>query len=127
MGDKRFVLPLRDPEFEQFRDPNYIKKTFYGKAFYMGSQITAVSLAMDSELNGSEYKVLLFLIGNMNFQNNVVMPQAFIAEKLSMTQAQVSKTLKKLIEMMYIEKTLVSGNNAYHIEDFVAKKGKVKK
>jgi len=123
MGDNRYVLPVRDPDFDQYKDKNYIKKTFYGRAFYMASQRTAETLATDKELNGSEYKVLLFLLSKMDFNNNAMLKQSFIAEKLSMNQAQVSKSVKKLIDMMYIEKTVINGSNGYHVEDFVAKKG----
>jgi predicted transcriptional regulator len=127
MADKRFVLCLREEGSSRFKDLNYIKQTFYGKDFYMASQLTAKHLAQAEDLNGTDIKVLLYLLSQIDFDNLAMVTQSHIAREMNVKQSQVSKALKKLEELMYIDKRNVGGNNAYYIEPFVAKKGTVKK
>lgn len=72
-------------------------------------------LSKDKSLNGSDQRVLLYLISKVDEEYKAMVKQAFIAFKLSMSQAQVSNSLKKLTNSGYISKIMFQGNKCYKI------------
>ena len=122
MSDPRYAFTVNEPP-APYKNTSFVESV-YRKGYYMATQFSAESLSKQKEFTCSDYRVLLFLLSKMNMAGYAIMPQSYISTELEMTQAQVSKSLKKLNEMTYIQKTVHNGANAYYIEDFVASRRK---
>lgn len=72
-------------------------------------------LSKDKSLNGSDQRVLCYLMSKVDEEYKAMVKQAFIAFRLSMSQAQVSNSLKKLTNGGYITKMMFQGNKCYKI------------
>lgn len=74
-----------------------------------------------------DFKVLLFVLNNMEWDNIFQMSQGAIAEALAMQQPNVSKSMQKLIAMDLIR---VIGNigrqNIYRVSPYLALKSRAK-
>ena len=78
-------------------------------------QRTATEIAKESELHGTEYKVLLILFGRMEYDNCASVTQKYIAHALGIEQPQVSKAIKKLLACGAISKEAPTGIIKYRI------------
>ena len=54
------------------------------------------SLAMDTELDGVDLRVFLYLTSCLDFENFLQVPQMEIAEKLGRRRAHISRSMAKL-------------------------------
>jgi DNA-binding MarR family transcriptional regulator len=57
-----------------------------------------ITLAQDKDITGGCYRVLFILLGQLDFENYIYVPQKEIAEKLDMDPAQVSRSIKLLVQ-----------------------------
>lgn len=89
----------------------------------MADQQASVMLAKDTTLHGTEYKVLLYLAGVMDFHNQVIASQSHIARELGMKQPQVSEAINKLVAAGAVTKINVLGTNGYCVDAAFALKG----
>lgn len=87
------------------------------------NQKACLLLAKNDTLHGTEYKVLLYLTGVMDFKNQVIASQTHIAKELGMKQPQVSEAINKLVTAGAIRKISILGSNGYYIEPVYAIKG----
>jgi DNA-binding MarR family transcriptional regulator len=78
----------------------------------------------DLDLTKHEYRTILFILGDMNFENYFYGTQTYIAEKLKIAQPDVSKTLKLLESKGLIFKENVNGRRSIRVSAVVAWKGK---
>ena len=62
----------------------------------MSFQDAFIKLAADRTIKGEQLRVLLYLIGKLDFENWVHVPQAEIADVLGMTAPQVSRSIAAL-------------------------------
>jgi DNA-binding MarR family transcriptional regulator len=90
------------------------------------------SLAMDDgliilsqlDLTRHEYRVMLFLISQMDFDNYCLMTQSFMSEKLSIAQSNISKTLKSLESKKLIFRELTDRGKVIRVSAVIAWRGK---
>jgi DNA-binding transcriptional ArsR family regulator len=66
------------------------------EGWVMSFQDAFIKLAMDRTIKGEQMRVLLYLIGKLDFENWIHVPQAEIAEVLGMTAPQVSRAIASL-------------------------------
>jgi|ADWX01.1.fsa_nt_gi Firmicute plasmid replication protein (RepL). len=55
------------------------------------------------ELNGEQTKVLLIMLGDLEYENYILIPQKQIAETLGMLKANVSRSVKALINIGVVQ------------------------
>ncbi len=118
-----FKLFSLDDETGEVNEISKKTKRKFGKGFYMGDQISAEEIAADKDLCGNDMRVFWFLLSKIDYDNIAIVTQHFIAEKIDIPQANVSRSIKKLCQKHYIEKVIVNGNNAYSISKHFAVKG----
>ncbi len=63
----------------------------------------ALGLAVDKELSATDFRVLLGIIGNLSYENLVNISQQELEKQLSISQANISKSVKKLISKGYLQ------------------------
>ena len=87
----------------------------------------ALGLAMDKQLSGTDFRVLLAIIGNVGYENIVNISQQELQKQLSITQANISKSIKKLISKGYLQIVDTIGRrNIYMLNPSVAFKSRAK-
>ena len=78
------------------------------------------------ELNNREYRIFGYLLGIMEFENWINIPQREIAKELHIHYTDVSKAIKGLREKGYIEVIKKGRENYYRINPEIAWKGNLK-
>jgi len=73
-----------------------VKHNPYATGWIMNSQEALEILASDSELSKEAYKVLIFLMSRLDFQNWINIFQKEIAEKLNIKKQNVSRAISLL-------------------------------
>ena len=63
----------------------------------------ALGLAVDRDLSGTDFRVLLAIIGNLGYENILNISQQELEKQLSISQADISKSIKKLISKGYLQ------------------------
>ena len=87
----------------------------------------ALGLAMDKELLGTDLRILLAIIGNVGYENIVNISQQELQKQLNITQANISKSIKKLISKGYLQVVDTIGRrNIYMLNPNVAFKSRAK-
>ena len=111
-----------------------IRRKWQGADFFIGFQSGFIALAkmrVDKEQKkgvGAEAKnVLLFLLGKMEYENQVSVSQIEIARELGMKKQNVSRAIKALIEggVLKVEDPLRKRRLRLKIDDQYAWKGKL--
>lgn len=118
---KQLFLSSVDTETGEIKELRAVKSK--GRNFYMSDQSASVLLAKNETLHGTEYKVLLYLAGVMDFKNQVIASQTHIAKELGMKQPQVSEAINKLVVAGVLQKINILGTNGYYVEPAYAVKG----
>lgn len=91
--------------------------------FFMGNNNAAEDLALDTRLSKIDYKILLYLIGNMDYSNNVYTTISALAEKFGMQRSYISLSIKNLSELSFVEVGKINGANTIHVSEYIASKG----
>ncbi len=76
----------------------YLKRN-YGRYFLE----EMVDIASNRDLNGTDLRVLLCIIGNLEYENILNISQKKLGEILNIKQQEVSKSVKKLLEKEYLQ------------------------
>ena len=63
----------------------------------------ALALAVDRDFSGTDFRVLLAIIGNLGYENIINISQQELGEQLNISQQNISKSLKKLIGKGYLQ------------------------
>jgi DNA-binding MarR family transcriptional regulator len=79
------------------------------------------------DLTRHEYRLILFLISEMEFDNCCYKTQAFMSEKLSIAQSNISKTLKLLESKGLIFREATNKGKTVRISAVLAWRGKTDK
>ena len=85
-------------EFEWFARINPTRKKITGGSWVANFQKAFEWLGL-SRLNGELWSVLATMIGRMDFNNYIRINQTALAKELHMKQSQVSRAIKKLLEL----------------------------
>lgn len=93
----------------------------------MGFQRAFLELAQ-KPLGGEAARVLLLILGAMEYSNEVTTPQAEIARKLGIRRQNVYRAIKVLVEQEVLleEKSADSGRRKLKLNHIYAWKGKLK-
>jgi hypothetical protein len=84
-------------------------------------------LAMNKDLNGTDIRVLLFILSIMEYENLLNTTQKALSEGLGIVQQEVSKSIKKLIEGGYLKIVDKNGRqNIYQLNPHLAFKSRAK-
>ena len=104
-----------------------VKKNPYSKGWIMNSQEALELLATDRELTGENYRVLLFLLSRLDFENWIQVTQSEIKEKLHMKKQNVSRAISLLEKKEIILKGPKVGRSyAFRLNPYFGWKGDVK-
>lgn len=91
--------------------------------FFMGNNNAAEDLALDTRLSKIDYKILLYLIGNMDYNNNVYTTISALAERFGMQRSYISLSIKNLSELSFVEVGKINGASTIHVSEYIASKG----
>lgn len=69
----------------------------YGTRWYMSNQDGAKAFAMDDEYTKNSYRVFMYLMSELDFENYLHIPQVRIAMILGMTPGNVSNAISLLV------------------------------
>ena len=95
--------------------------------WFMALQEGIEQLAKDCELTGEHYRVLLYLMSRLDFQNYIQVPQNDIAEALGMRKQNVSRAVKLLEQKNIILRgSKVGRSNTFRLSSNLGWKGNVK-
>ena len=104
-----------------------LKRNPYSGGWVMNAQEALEILAVDRDLKGETYRVLLFLLSRLDFENWIQVPQVEIALKLQMHKQDVNKAMKLLESKGIILKGPKAGRSyAFRLNPYYGWKGKVK-
>ncbi|KZN99328.1 replication/maintenance protein RepL [Bacillus badius] len=83
-----------------------------------------LSWMADAKLSYEEYRVILKLLGKLDFENYIRVTQTEIAKDLGMQQSNVARAIKGLLEQDIIRKGPKVGNsNTYRLNPHIGHKG----
>lgn len=104
-----------------------LKRNPYAGGWVMNSQEALEILATDRDLKGETYRVLLFLLSRLDFENWIQVPQTEIAERLEMHKQDVNKAVKLLESKgIILRGPKVGRSHAFRLNPYYGWKGKVR-
>jgi hypothetical protein len=80
-------------------------------------------LAKDVDLGGVDYRVLMYLIHSMEYENLVNVTQQYVADELNLAQPQVNRSIRKLTEKNYLKKHIYHGRMILAVNEGLVRKG----
>ena len=116
----REIVDFCDVEFS-YADRNILKN----KDFFFMFQKSLELIASCEELNGTDLKVFMFLLSQLDFENYIRVTQKRITEHTKIKQPNVSSALTKLTKLNIIEKVTLDNLKAYRLNPSYAWKGKI--
>lgn len=105
-----------------------VKSSPFGKRWFMANQEALIAIAQDKELTTQAYRVLMMLLGKLDFENWIHVPHKEIAETLHMRASNVSRAIK-LLEQKGILLRSPKGKRlyGYRLNPYYGWKGKVRR
>ena len=99
MDNKIEVRYPKDAVVNIYPKPIKYLKDAYARCFLD----EALGLAVDKDLSGTDLRVLLAIIGNLGYDNLINISQKELEKQLNISQADISKSIKKLISKGYLQ------------------------
>ncbi len=104
-----------------------VKHNPYAKGWIMNSQEALELLATDEDLTKEAFRVLMFLMARLDFENWIQVSQKEIAEKLNMHKQNISRAVKLLqSKEILIRGPKIGKSYAFRLNPDFGWKGKVK-
>ena len=126
MMNKRIDITLDCPEDTSvnfFTVPNKYLKSNYIRSF----QDEMTELAIDRSFSGTDLRILLAIIGNLEYDNIFSLSQRELGEIIKIDKVEISKTFKKLCLKGYLKPVKKIGRqNVYIFNPNVVFKSKAK-
>ncbi|MDJ0511676.1 MAG: replication/maintenance protein RepL [Crocosphaera sp.] len=123
---KRVNLEITCPDdsnLNVFTQPKRYLKDEYVRFF----QDEIITTANDRDLNGTDLRVLMTILGNLDYDNKLILSHAKLGRQIGIKQQEVTKSFKKLLNKGYLEITGTIGRqNIYMFNPNVAFKSKAK-
>lgn len=119
------VMDLKTGDYEPAI--TWVRQKWKGESFFMGFQEAFAELA--KKRLGSEAKdVFLLILGQVDYNNQVLMPQVEMARQLGMKRQNVSRAVAVLIkeEVLIVEEPQLGRNRQLRLNDRYGWKGKLK-
>ena len=86
-----------------------------------------VSTANDRELNGTDLRILMTILGNLDYDNKLMLSHTKLGQQIGIKQQEVTKSFKKLLNKGYIEVVETIGRqNIYMFNPSIAFKSRAK-
>ncbi len=98
MDRKLEVYYSEDSVVNIFAQPRKYLKDDYARCFLEEIEY----LALDKDFTGTDFRVLMVIIANLDFNNKVNISQKQLGEKLNIQRQEVTKSVKKLISKEYL-------------------------
>ena len=112
-----------DTSLNVFTQPKKYLKHKYIRFF----QDDLISTANDRDFNGTDLRVLLTALGNLDYDNKLIISHAKLGEQIGIKQQEITKSFKKLVKKGYIEVVDTIGRqNVYMFNPDIALKSKAK-
>ena len=112
-----------DINLNVFTQPKRYLKNKYIRFF----QDDMISTANDRDFNGTDLRVLLTALGNLDYDNKLIISHAKLGEQIEIKQQEITKSFKKLVNKGYIEVIDTIGRqNIYMFNPSIALKSKAK-
>ena len=103
----------------------YPKPKITGNRWFMTFQDSLIAIAKDKELTGVIKSVLLFLMGNLEFENYISIKQIAVSKELDIHKTDVSKAIRLLVAKGIILKVKDGTTTAYKLNPHYGWKGTV--
>ena len=92
------------------------------------AQEALMDLATDDRLQGQDLRVLLILLGKLDFENWLQVCQADLADLLGMTRGNMSRSMKRLVDIgVLLPGPKVGQSRTYRLNPSYGWKGSAKK
>lgn len=102
---------------------NKPKHNKLGRDYFVGFRSGFEGLA-SMDLTGEQYKVLMYLFSRLDFDNFLKVSQKDISEKLKLHKSNVSKAIKRLVELDIIAIGPMAGHSkTYRLNPRIAHRG----
>ena len=112
-----------DSDLNVFTQPKRYLKHEHIRFF----QEEMISTANDRDFNGTDLRVLITALGNLDYDNRLILSHAKLGEQIGIKQQEVTKSFKKLVRKGYVEVVDTIGRqNIYMFNPSVAFKSKAK-
>lgn len=98
-------------------------KKIKGRQWMILFQDYLEKLAKDVDLGGVDYRVLMYLIHLMEYENLVNVTQQYVADQLNLTQPQVNLSIRKLTNKNYLKKRIYHGRMILTVNESLVRKG----
>ncbi len=123
MTKKIEIYYPEDSVINVFEKPNKYLKDQYARCFLD----EMADIATDKTLTGTDYRVLLAIISNLEYNNKINVSQSELSLKLNIKRPEVTKSIKKLISKHYLQVVDTIGRrNVYMLNPSVAFKSRAK-
>lgn len=94
--------------------------------YAMINQEALESIASDPDIRGETYRVFLYLISKLDWENYIYVPQRQICEALGMRPSNVSRAIRSLLDKGILHRAPEVGNMyAFRLNPYYGWKGKV--
>ena len=104
-----------------------VKKNPYSKGWIMNSQEALEVLATDEDLTKEAFRILMFLLARLDFENWIQITQIEIAERLNIKKPNVSRGISLLESKgILLRGPKVGRSYAFRLNPYFGWKGKVK-
>ena len=104
-----------------------VKKNPYSTGWIMNSQEALELLATDEDLTKEAFRVLIFLMARLDFENWIQITQKDIAEKLNIHKQNISRAISLLeFKGIILRGPKIGRSNAFRLNPNFGWKGKVK-
>jgi predicted transcriptional regulator len=103
-----------------------VRRSWKGEGYFMGFQEMFIGLAADKELTLEPSKVFLYLLGKLDFDNYIYVPQTQIAHDLGMHRSHVSRAISLLASKgILLEGPKVNRSRTFRLNHTYGWKGKL--
>jgi hypothetical protein len=103
-----------------------VRRSWKGEGYFMGFQEMFIGLAADKELTLEPSKVFLYLLGKLDFDNYIYVPQIEIARALNMKPSAVSRAISLLASKgILLEGPKVNRSRTFRLNHTYGWKGKL--
>jgi biotin operon repressor len=105
-----------------------VKSSPYGNRWFMTNQDALQAIAKDKDLTTEPYRVLMILLGRLDFENWIHVSQTEIAEILNMKRQQVSRAIILLEKKgILLRSPKIGRSYGYRLNPYYGWKGKSNK
>ena len=86
-----------------------------------------LALALDKDFTGTDFRVLLAIIGNLGYENKISVSQAQLGKQLNIKRPEITKSIGKLISKGYLQVVDTIGRqNIYQLNPNVVFRSRAK-